>query len=98
MQVTTADGHTLTFLQKNRETVTVYGSKAALDCFTNGVVLAGSETLDGSEEGSERSAGVVTHLCSDRPVEVPSDVSDEVLETTPGTVALWLSFEALNYL
>lgn len=98
MQVTTSDGHTLTFLQKNRETVTIYGSEAALDCFTDGVVLAGSEALDGSENDSERSSGVIPHLRSDKPVEVPSDVSDVVLETTPGTVALWLSFEALNFL
>lgn len=96
MQVTTTDGCTLLFFRKPGDPHTyVAGTNASLSCFTDTVVLAGTES---SVSDPERSTGVVPQSAIANALEVPSWASDVVLRVAPGTVALWLTFESLNYL
>lgn len=99
MRVTTTDGHELLFVQEKPGMVLVYGSETALECFTNGVTLAGTEVVDGPENDSERSTGLIPHPVATMPPEAPSEAVEGMsLKATPGTVALWLDFEAQNFL
>lgn len=84
MRVTTED-YELDLSRVGPETVEVSGSRESLECFKAGVQLAGASR---GPEGANR-------------VEVvrePNGVLKGVLRASEGTVALWLSFEALNYL
>lgn len=88
MRVTTED-YELVFERVDAETVEVSGSRESLECFTAGVELAGASR---GSEGASR-------------VEVVRESVGELggsqnglYRVTDGTVALWLSFEALNYL
>ena len=98
MRVTTTDGYELLFVQEKPDAVLVYGSDAAVDCFTNGVTLAGTEVVDGPEPGSERSTGVSPQPAPVLPSEAPPEAAHTALRVTAGTVALWLTFETLNML
>lgn len=80
MRVTTTDGYTLRFDWAGEGQTMVYGSPKALECFTDGLTLAGTETV------SDRPTGVT-------PVPVGDEVA---LRVSAGTVAVWLTFEVLN--
>lgn len=86
MQVVTTDGYTMTF-EADGDYVLVSGDQESLDCFTDGVVLAGTASLP----DSERPSGVLPHSDPDRP-------SETILRVSAGTVALWLEQEVLNFL
>ena len=99
MKVTTTDGHTLLFFRNgDPDHVFVAGTDESLDCFIDGVILAGTETVDGPENASERSTGLIPYSATASALEVPSWASDRVLRVSAGTVAIWLTFESLNYL
>lgn len=84
MKITTED-YELELSRVGPETVEVSGSSESLECFKAGVQLAGASR---GPEGSSK-------------VEVVRESGEGLngaLRASEGTVALWLSFEVLNYL
>ncbi len=84
MKITT-DDYELELLKVDGEMVEVVGDVESLECFKAGVELAGASR---GPEGASK-------------VEVVREPDGELkgsLRATEGTVALWLSFECLNFL
>lgn len=84
MRVTT-DDYDIELERVGAEAVEIRGIRESLDCFRAGVELAGASR--GAEGVNE--------------VEVVRESTGAeigALRASEGTVALWLSFEALNYL
>lgn len=89
MKVTT-DDYELDFVRiEAGGMVEVSGNAESLECFTAGVQLAGA-----SEDRHGPSRVEVVR----ESVEGPQGPENGILRVTDGTLALWLSFEALNYL
>lgn len=88
MRVTT-DDYELGLLRVSATEVEVSGSRESLECFTAGVALAGA---------SRGPTGASKVEVVREPIEGLEGPENGILRVTEGTVALWLSFESLNYL
>lgn len=88
MRVTTTDGIEVFLLRESETSILIYGTSEALECVTDGLILS----------GTEHATGVVPHTVDVLPSDAPSGSVGMALRVSPGTVAVWLSFEALNML
>lgn len=89
MRILTSDDYEYELTKRDDGFVVVESTPEGLEVLLDTITLAGTATA--LVRGEERSSGVQVLYDEDRP-------SDRRVAVQPGTVAMWLSFEVLNYL
>lgn len=89
MKITTSDNYSYTFATRSDGLVEVESSAEGIEVMLDTITLSGTTTA--SVDGVERPTGVQV-------VHGQNGPSDRRVAVQPGTLAMWVGFEILNYL